>query len=72
MLGWLVLAAAITVMVKVAEIEGRSTVFWGVVTFGLCFLSMMYVPLPFINISLGLVASYLLMFVMKLVGRDWP
>ena len=66
-LGWIVLTAAVVFMYRVAEFENRSGVFWGGVTFILCILSTMLIPLPFINICIAVVLSFAAMFVVKLL-----
>jgi hypothetical protein len=67
MIGLIVTGAAVVIMTKAAEMEGRSTVLWGVVTFILCLLCGIFIPLPLINIVIGLVISYLAMFAVKLI-----
>jgi hypothetical protein len=66
MLGWIVIGAAVVIMTKAAEMEGRSTLLWGAITFVLCLLCSIFIPLPLINIVIGLVISYLVMFAVKL------
>jgi len=69
MLGWLVLLCVVIVMYKVAEIEGRNGVLWGAVSFVICLVSIMFIPLPFINLLIGLVLSYGLMFTLKMFEK---
>ena len=69
MFGWIVILAAVTIMVKVSEMEGRSTTFWGALTFLLCILCSAFIPLPLINIVLGLILSYTAMFILKLLEK---
>lgn len=66
-MGLVVLIAAITIMAKAAAMEGRSSVWWGVITFASCTVSSMLIPLPLINIVVGLAVSYGLMFAIKMV-----
>ena len=69
MLGLIMILCAIIIMYKVADSEGRSGVLWGAAAFALCFLSMMFIPLPFINIIIGLVLCYGVMFTLKLLDK---
>jgi hypothetical protein len=68
MLGLLMLICAIIIMVKVADIEGRSSLVWGFATFVSCIACSMLIPWPLINIALGLGVSYGAMFALKLAG----
>lgn len=58
MLGWITVIAAVSVMVKVADAEGKSSVLWGGITFVLCYCSSMLIPFPFAGVLAGLVLSY--------------
>jgi hypothetical protein len=69
MVGLIVVVAAVVIMTKAAEMEGRSTVLWGAITFILCLLCSIFIPLPLINIVIGLVISYLAMFAVKLIAK---
>ena len=68
MLGLLMLACAIIIMVKIADIEGRSSLVWGLATFASCVVCSMLIPWPLINIFVGLSVSYGAMFALKLAG----
>lgn len=68
MLEWLVIIAAIVATVRIADMEGRSPVIWGAITFCLCFLSFM-IPLPFIRIGIALAVAYGSMFACKLISE---
>ena len=70
MLGWIMIFAGVTIMVKAAETEGRSTVLWGTVTAVLCIGCSIFIPFPLFSIIIGLVASYLLMFAMNVIRKD--
>ena len=67
MLGILMIIAAVVIMVKAADMEGRSSVLWGALTLILCLACGALIPLPLINIAIGLGMSYFAMFIMKLV-----
>ena len=67
MFGWLMIGASVVVMYRVADAEDRSPILWGAITFALCFGSMFIIPLPFINIFIGLVVSFLSMFILNVV-----
>lgn len=67
MLGWIMIVASVIVMARVAEAEDRSSVLWGGLTLLLCLGAASLVPLPFINIFLGLAASFCLMFGLNLM-----
>ncbi len=68
MFGLLMLVCAIIIMVKVADIEGRSSLVWGFATFVSCVACSMLIPWPLIDVFMGLVVSYGAMFTLKLVG----
>jgi len=63
------LIAAVTIMVRAAEMEGRSAFFWGGLTFMLCLACTTLVPVSTVGIGAGLMISYLAMFGMNVVGR---
>jgi hypothetical protein len=65
LLGWIMILAAVIVMVRVAEAEDRSPILWGAVTLLLCLGAGMLIPLPLVNIFLGFAASFLMMFAMN-------
>lgn len=65
MFGLVMIGAAVVLMVRVAEMEGRSQVVWGAVTAGLCILSVMFIPFPFVNVVIGLVLAFGAMFAAK-------
>ena len=68
MIGLLLLACAIIIMVKIADIEGRNTFAWGLVTFGFCVACSTLIPLPLIDVFMGLALSYGAMFTLKVIG----
>ena len=69
MLGWLILLCVVIVMYKVAEIEGRNGVLWGGGSVVICLISIKFIPLPFINLLIGLVLSYGAMFMLKMFEK---
>lgn len=66
----IMIIAAVTIMVKAADMENRSPFSWGMTTFLMCVLCGLLIPLPLINIAIGLVISFLAMFVVKLVSKE--
>jgi hypothetical protein len=70
MIGWLMLGAAVVAMYRIADVEGRSGIGWAGLTFALCLLSALFVPLPLINIALGFLIAFGIMFAMKI--KDGP
>jgi hypothetical protein len=68
MFGLLMLICAIIIMVKVADIEGRSSLVWGFATFVSCIACSILIPWPLIDIVVGLGVSYGTMFALKLAG----
>ena len=70
MLGWLMVISAVIIMVKAADCEHRSSLLWGSLTFMICVGFAYLIPsLPFINIFLGLVVSFSLMFTANIVQK---
>ncbi|MHC4717607.1 MAG: hypothetical protein ACYS5V_11605 [Planctomycetota bacterium] len=65
----LMLAAAVTIMYKTADIEHRNASLWGAVTLLVCIGCMFVIPWPFINVFVGLVVCFGAMFVLKLLGK---
>ena len=64
MISIVVLIAAIIVIAKCAELEGKSGFKWGFITFGICFLcSAIPVPIPFLGIIVGFVISFILLLI---------
>ena len=66
LLGYLMLVAAAMIMYKVADAEGRNPFLWAFLTLIICFGSARFIPLPFINIAIGLGISYGIMFALKM------
>jgi hypothetical protein len=67
MFGWIMIVASVIVMARVAEAEDRSSVLWGALTLLLCLAAASLIPLPLINIFLGLAASFGLMLGLNLM-----
>ncbi len=61
--------AACVIMSKIASADDESPILWGVVTFGLCCLSV-FIPLPFLRILIAWGASFALMIVVKMRRDD--
>ena len=59
MLGLIVLAACTVLMYRMAEMSDRSGGVWGGITFVICLACGLLIPLPLINIVIGLVISYI-------------
>lgn len=71
MIGWLVLAAAVVAMYRIADTEGKSGVLWAGLTFVICLAMAFLLPnWPIVNVALGGVVSFLTMFVYKIVKND--
>lgn len=61
--GWVVLIACAVLMYRVAEIERLSGAVWAALTFVLCLGCALTIPLPFINLVIGLIISFIAMTV---------
>jgi len=73
MYGVLMMVAAVSGMVKVANIEGRSGLLWGLYTFVLFLIieGLLGGLVGVLFAGLGaFVLSYLTMFILKVVGED--
>jgi len=71
MIGWLVLAAAVVAMYRIAEAEGKSGILWGSMTLVICFAMAFLMPnWPIVNVALGGIISFIVMFVYKVVKND--
>jgi hypothetical protein len=62
--------AGVVLMAKVADMENRSTIFWGAVTLLLCLVAMFVFRIPYLGVAGAVIASFLLMFAAKLLQRD--
>ena len=60
----LIILAAI-IMGKVASMEGRSSIGWGITAFLIC----AFIPIPLFGFLLGMAMTYGLMFAMNLVQK---
>ncbi|MFC1734574.1 hypothetical protein ACFL1X_00550 [Candidatus Hydrogenedentota bacterium] len=67
MLGLAMLISSVIIMIKVADAENRSGLFWGLVTLVVCLACGWFIRLPLVNICIGLFISYMAMFAMKLI-----
>jgi len=63
--GWIMVAASVLVMARVAEAEDRSAILWALLILLLCIGAAATIPLPLINIFLGFAASFLIMFALN-------
>lgn len=70
MFGWIMIIAAVIVMAKAAEMEQRSASFWGGLTFVLCLGCGVLIPLPLLNVGIGFILSFLIMFAAKIIGAE--
>ena len=61
--------AVVVLMAKIATLDDQSSILWGSITFGLCVASM-WLPLPFFRMIGAGVASFVLMFIYKLITRQ--
>ena len=66
----IMIIAAVSIMVKVVEVEGRSTLFWGAYTFAVCIFFRYLISLPIPNVIPGLIVSYMTMFFLKLFKKN--
>lgn len=62
-LAWIVIIACSVLMYRVAEIERLPGFVWGALTFALCIGSAVTIPLPYVNIVIGLIISFIAMTV---------
>lgn len=69
MFGLLVLVSAIVIMSKTADMEGRSSTLWGFITFNICILCWALIPLPFFNLVIGLIISFMTLFAVKVIKK---
>ena len=69
MLGIAMLVASCVVMFKVAEAEDRSGLVWAGLTLLACLGCSALIPLPFVGVAVGLVASFAAMFALNLFTR---
>ncbi len=64
----LILVSAIIIISKCAEMEGHSGFLWGFITFAICMCSSV-IPLPFLNIVIGFVLSFIALFAVKVISK---
>ena len=65
MLGIVMAVAAVVAMMRIADADGESAAKWGGITVGLIILSMMFVPLPLINVAIAFAVAFVLMMIFK-------
>ena len=65
MLGIILIIIVVSIMVKIASVEDRSTFLWGFITAVLC-IGFSFIPIPFIGVVLGGGISYGIMFFLNL------
>lgn len=70
MLEWFLIILSAVGMGRIAYSEGRSPIVWGALTGVLCFLCVLFIPLPLLNIGIGLAASFIIMTVTKMIQND--
>ena len=70
MFNLLIIIAGVILMVKVADIEERSGLLWGGITLLTCLGSGALIPLPFLDIVIGIVISFLLMTAAKVIQKN--
>ena len=63
-----VAALSCFVMAKIASMDGQSPAAWGLITALLCGASL-FIPLPFLRIGIAAVASFVAMFVFKIIAN---
>ena len=69
MFGWLMLVCAVIAMSRIAETEKRNGFLWGGITFAICLLSAMFIPWPLLNICIGFILSFIIMFLFKIFEK---
>ena len=68
-MGLLLLISAVGIMSKVADLEGRSSFAWGGITLVICIISGIIIPIPLLNIVIGLVITFFIMFAVKIIQK---
>lgn len=66
----LMIAAAVVLMYRIAEIDGGESGLWAGVTLGLCVLSLFTVPLPLVRIGLVCVVVFVVMMALNIVKAN--
>jgi len=67
MFNLLIMISAIAVVSKCAELEGRSGFAWGGITLLIC-ICCSVIPFPLINMVVGFVMSFILLFTVKVIS----
>ena len=69
MFGWIIIIAATVAMYRMAEMSDRSGALWAALTFVICFACAAFIPLPLINLGIGLVLSYGALILISVFGK---
>ena len=69
MLGWAAIIAATVLMYRLAEMGERSGALWGVFAFVICYGSVMFIPLPMLNILIGFVITYIIFIIASIIKK---
>ena len=69
-MGLILLITAVGIMAKAADLEGRSSFAWGAITLIMCIISGIIIPIPLVNILIGVVATFLIMFAAKIIQKE--
>jgi len=68
-MGIILFIASIIIIAKAAEMEGYSSLLWGINTFCICILSIALIPIPIFNTIIGLVISFFALFITKIIRQ---
>jgi hypothetical protein len=60
---------ACVVIGKVASADGRSAIVWGLITAGICFLSLL-IPIPFLRVLIAFGVAFGVMIAVKAIRGD--
>ena len=67
MFGWILIGASTVLMYKIADMGEGSGAAWAGVTFVLCLACGLLIPIPLLNILIGLILSYAAMVTVSIV-----
>jgi hypothetical protein len=70
MLMWIVIIAMCVVMYRIAEAENQPGFRWGLLTFFICLACGVLIPLPILNVAIGVVVSFLAYFAYKIIWNQ--
>jgi hypothetical protein len=68
-LGWVMVAAAVMGMYRIADVEDRNALLWAGITLVVCLACGFLIPLPLVNIGIGFAICFGTMFALKLAGK---